>query len=125
MALLKGFDTKFTDFPEYILGVTREVWEGRGISTLRDYYAPGIIVRSPASVVVGNEGVIAATMATQAEFPDRALLGGRRDLERHPGRGNAQLAPDSLHRDAFGGRSVRASERSEAQVPHHCGLPRP
>ena len=75
MALLKGFDTKFTDFPEYILGVTREVWEGRGISTLRDYYAPGIIVRSPASVVVGNEGVIAATMATQAEFPDRELLG--------------------------------------------------
>ena len=31
-------------------------------------------MRSPASVVVGNEGVIAATMATLAEFPDRTLL---------------------------------------------------
>ena len=75
MALLKGFDPKFADFPDYILGVTRTVWERRGVSTLRDYYAPDIIVRSPASLVVGNEGVIAATMATQAEFPDRKLLG--------------------------------------------------
>ena len=75
MALLKGFDSRFADFPGFILGVTREVWEGRGVSTLRDYYAPDIVVRSPTSVVIGNEGVIAATMATQAEFPDRELLG--------------------------------------------------
>jgi predicted ester cyclase len=32
-------------------------------------------VRSPGSIVVGNAGVIAATMATLAEFPDRRLLG--------------------------------------------------
>ena len=75
MAHLKGFDPKFADFPDYILGVTRTVWERRGVSTLREYYAPDIVVRSPASLVVGNEGVIAATMATQAEFPDRELLG--------------------------------------------------
>ena len=72
---MKGFDSKFADFPDYILGVTREVWEGRCVSTLRDYYAPDIVVRSPASLVIGNEAVIAATMATQAEFPDRELLG--------------------------------------------------
>ncbi|MGI9400402.1 MAG: ester cyclase [Rhizobiaceae bacterium] len=72
---MKGFDSKFTDFPDYILKITREIWEDRGIATLHDYYAPDIIVRSPSSVVVGNEGVIAATMATLAEFPDRQLLG--------------------------------------------------
>jgi len=72
---MKGFDPKFKDFPDYIIGITKEIWEDRGISTLHDYYAPDIVVRSPGSVVVGNEGVIAATMATLAEFPDRTLLG--------------------------------------------------
>ncbi|WP_333712951.1 nuclear transport factor 2 family protein [Yoonia sp.] len=72
---MKGFDPKFTDFPDYIIGITKEIWEDRGIATLHKYYAPDIIVRSPASVVTGNQGVIAATMATLAEFPDRQLLG--------------------------------------------------
>ncbi len=72
---MKGFDQKFRDLPDYIIGITKEIWEDRGIATLHDYYAPDIVVRSPASVVVGNEGVIAATMATLAEFPDRTLFG--------------------------------------------------
>ena len=72
---MKGFDPKFVDFPDYIIGITKEIWEDRGIATLHDYYAKDIIVRSPASVVTGNAGVIAATMATLAEFPDRTLLG--------------------------------------------------
>ena len=72
---MKGFSNRFKDFPDYIIGITKEIWEDRGIATLHDYYAPDIVVRSPASVVVGNEGVIAATMATLAEFPDRELLG--------------------------------------------------
>jgi predicted ester cyclase len=72
---MNGFDPKFRDFPDYILGITREIWEERGIATLHDYYAPDIVVRSPGSVVIGNQGVIGATMATLAEFPDRQLLG--------------------------------------------------
>ena len=75
MAHLKGFDPKYADFPDYILGITREIWETRRVVALRDYYASDIVVRSPASLVIGNENVIAATMATQAEFPDRVLLG--------------------------------------------------
>jgi len=75
MDQMKGFDPKFKDFPDYIIGITREIWEDRGIATLHEYYAPDIVVRSPGSVVVGNQGVIAATMATLAEFPDRELLG--------------------------------------------------
>lgn len=72
---MKGFDPRFRDFPDYILGITKEIWEDRGIATLHHYYAPDIVVRSPGSVVVGNRGVIAATMATLAEFPDRKLFG--------------------------------------------------
>mgnify|MGYP000462884297 CR=1 FL=1 len=72
---MKGFDSKWKDFPDYIIGITKEIWEDRGIATLEHYYAPDIPVRSPASVVKGNDGVIAATMATLAEFPDRTLFG--------------------------------------------------
>jgi SnoaL-like polyketide cyclase len=75
MERMKGFDPKFKDFPDYIIGITKEIWEDRGIATLHRYYAPDIVVRSPASVVTGNQGVIAATMATLSEFPDRTLLG--------------------------------------------------
>jgi len=72
---LPGFDPKWHDFPDYIIGITREIWEQRQIHTLHQYYAPDIVVRSPSSLVIGNKNVIAATMATLAEFPDRTLLG--------------------------------------------------
>ena len=72
---MKGFDQKFKDFPDYILGITKEIWEDRQLAAIREYYAPDIVVRSPASVVVGNENVVRATMATLAEFPDRKLYG--------------------------------------------------
>lgn len=72
---MQGFDPKWRDFPDYILGITREIWEGRGLSTLTDYYAPDIVVRMPGGISTGNQGVIAATMATLSEFPDRRLLG--------------------------------------------------
>ncbi len=72
---MKGFSENWADFPDYILGITREIWEGRGIATLNHYYADDIPVRTPMGVTRGNQGTIAATMATLAEFPDRQLLG--------------------------------------------------
>ena len=72
---MQGFDPKFNTFPDYILGITHEIWEQRGVDSLNQYYADDIIVRSPASVVIGNQAVIKATYATLDEFPDRQLLG--------------------------------------------------
>ncbi len=72
---MKGFDPRFADLPDYILGITKEIWEDRGLATLRRYYAKDLAVRAPDGVVFGNDGVIAATMATLAAFPDRTLLG--------------------------------------------------
>jgi len=72
---MQGFDQQFKDFPDYIIKITKEIWEDRGLATLHDYYAPDIIVRSPTSIVTGNKDVISATMATLNEFPDRTLLG--------------------------------------------------
>ena len=64
--MMKGFDNKFKNLPDYILGITQEIWEQRGLATLHDYYAEHIPVRSPGSMVIGNQHVIAATMATLA-----------------------------------------------------------
>ena len=72
---MQGFDERWKDFPDYIYGITKEIWEDRGVATLHRYYAPDIVVRSTAGVAVGNEGVIAATMANLNEFPDRTLYG--------------------------------------------------
>ncbi len=65
----------YTDFTDYILGITEEIWEKRQIDTLYEYYSDDILVRSPEGVTRGNRDVIEATRSTLAEFPDRQLLG--------------------------------------------------
>ncbi len=75
MPFRPGFDPRWTSEEGFILGITSDIWEDRGIHTLHDYYGPDLVVRSPASVIKGNAGIIAATQATLAEFPDRELLG--------------------------------------------------
>ena len=72
---MKDFDPKFRDFPDYILGITKEIWEDRGIATLHDYYGKDMYLRMPLGAYRGNIGVIAKTMGTLVEFPDRQLLG--------------------------------------------------
>ena len=72
---MKGFQDRFTDLPDYILQITREIWEGRGLATLEHYYAPELPMRFPSGIVQGNQAVIDGTLATLAEFPDRELLG--------------------------------------------------
>ena len=72
---MRGFSNRWKDFPDYILGITAQIWEGRDVDSLEHYYTSDIPVRSPGSLVVGNKDVIAATNATLAEFPDRRLLG--------------------------------------------------
>ena len=52
---------------ERCLGITKEIWEDRGIASLHRYYAPEIVVRAPASVVVGNAGVIVHDCAEEEE----------------------------------------------------------
>lgn len=72
---MKNFSNRWKDFPDYILGVTKDIWEDRGVATLNHYYSEDIPVRSPMGIQRGNKSVIAATMATINEFPDRQLFG--------------------------------------------------
>lgn len=72
---MKGFDPKFADLPDYILKITKEIWEDRGLSTLRHTYGPDIVMRMPLGISLGNEATIDGTLATLAGVPDRQLLG--------------------------------------------------
>ena len=72
---MEGFDSKYDNFPDWINGITHEIWEERGIDKLLYLYSDDIILRAPPSLVIGNKTVIDATKATLFEFPDRKLLG--------------------------------------------------
>lgn len=66
---------QWASLPDYIIGITKEIWEDKGVATLNHYYAQNIPMRFPSGLMVGNQSVIAGTLATLAEFPDRQLFG--------------------------------------------------
>ncbi|NIB40653.1 ester cyclase [Pseudomaricurvus alkylphenolicus] len=73
---MKDFDPHFKDLPDYILGITREIWEDRGVGPkLKRYYADDVLVRAPSGILTDNTSVTAATLQTLHEFPDRQLVG--------------------------------------------------
>ena len=72
---MKGFDNKYKDFPDYILKITKQIWEGKDVNSISEFYSKDIPVRSPFGVTYGNKPVIDATFATLKEFPNRQLLG--------------------------------------------------
>ena len=47
---MRGFSSNWRDFLDYILGITKEIWENRGIgSKIRVYYGKDVIVRMPGA----------------------------------------------------------------------------
>ena len=66
----------YKDVPEFIYGITREIWEDRGIGgKLQKYYAPDILLRAATGFTGTNDGVAAQTLQTLHQFPDRQLVG--------------------------------------------------
>ena len=53
---MKGFAEKWKDLPDYILGITKEIWEDRGIDTLNHYYTKDIPMRFPVSSITRTRG---------------------------------------------------------------------
>jgi predicted ester cyclase len=72
---MKGFDKKYKDFPDYILKITKQIWEGKDVDSIGEFYTDEIPVRSPFGITYGNKPVIEATYNTLKEFPNRQLLG--------------------------------------------------
>ena len=66
----------YPSVPEFIYGITREIWEERGIGTKLDaYYAPDILLRAATGFTGSNTGVVAQTLQTLHQFPNRQLVG--------------------------------------------------
>ncbi len=66
----------YATVPDFIYGITREIWEDRGIGGKLDrYYAPDILLRAPTGLTTSNAGVTAQTLQTLHQFPDRQLVG--------------------------------------------------
>ena len=72
---MKGFHKKYIDFPDYILKITKQIWEGKDVESIGEFYTDNIPVRSPFGITYGNKTVIEATYNTLKEFPNRQLLG--------------------------------------------------
>lgn len=67
---------QYRDIPDFIYGITREIWEDRGIGgKIGRYYAADCLVRAATGVTADNAGVTAQTLATLHQFPDRQLVG--------------------------------------------------
>ena len=66
----------YKDVPAFIYGITREIWEDRGIGGKLDgLYAPGVLVRAATGLTSDNAGVTSQTLQTLHQFPDRQLVG--------------------------------------------------
>ena len=66
----------YPDVPSFIYGITREIWEDRGVGgKLEHMYSPEIILRAPTGLTIGNAGVVSQTLQTLHSFPDRQLVG--------------------------------------------------
>lgn len=66
----------YRDVPAFIYGITREIWEDRGVGgKLESLYAPNVLVRAATGLTADNTGVAAQTLQTLHQFPDRQLVG--------------------------------------------------
>ena len=73
---MRGFSNEFKDFPDYILKITEEIWEGRALGqAMKSYYHPDVVVRVPGGISTGEPGMTQNTMEMLTEFPDRQLFG--------------------------------------------------
>lgn len=72
---MEGYNPRYKNIVDYILGVTHEIWEEHGIGKLYEYYANTVKMHTASGLKFGREAVIAATIESQASFPDRRLFG--------------------------------------------------
>lgn len=66
----------YRDVPDFIYGITREIWEDRGVGGKLDrYYGANCLVRAATGLAADNKDVLGQTLATLHQFPDRQLVG--------------------------------------------------
>ena len=116
-----GADSELVD---YILGITFEIWEERGVELIHQYYAPDCVVHGLDAVQQGVQAMVESTHAYLSAFPDRLLLADEviwsNDLERGFYSSHRIESPmTNLGASAFGpatGKSVRVTAIADCVV---------
>ena len=62
------------DIVDFILGITFEIWEQRGVELIHQYYGDDCVIWGLDGITRGAAEVVDATWATLRAFPDRLLL---------------------------------------------------
>ena len=47
---MQGFEKKYKDFPDFILKITQQIWEGKDVESIAEFYTDDIPVRSPFGI---------------------------------------------------------------------------
>lgn len=74
MTLDPESDPRFANPTEFVREITERIWEGGGVGLIREHYTADCPVRTPHGESLGVDTVIAATLQTLQEFPDRQAL---------------------------------------------------
>lgn len=70
---MAGFNPEHQDIVDYIVKITHEIWEERGIGRLYKYYGTNIKIHLTDSEILGRDKVIESTIQAMAAFPNRRL----------------------------------------------------
>lgn len=71
---MEGFAPAYRDIVDYILRITHEIWEERGIGRIYDTYHNNTIVHSCSRTSSGISPVIAGTLSHLHAFPDKKVV---------------------------------------------------
>ena len=63
-----------SELVDYILGITFEIWEERGVELIHQYYAPDCVVHGLDAVQQGAQAMVESTRTYLNPFLDRLLL---------------------------------------------------
>ncbi len=70
---MRGFAPAFQDIVDYIVKITHEIWEERGIGRLYEYYSTNMRIHTSSGDIYTRDKVIESTIQALAAFPDRRL----------------------------------------------------
>ena len=81
--ILTGFDPQYHDFVDYIMKITHQIWEEKGIGIIYDTYHNNVTMHLGSFNLSGIQSVISGTLQTLHAFPDRRLIGQNVIWSRH------------------------------------------
>ena len=71
---MEGFSADYRDIVDYILRITHEIWEERGVGRIYDTYHNDTIVHSCSRTSAGIHPVVSGTLSHLHAFPDKKVV---------------------------------------------------